>query len=318
MHTAQTSFKGSWFRQSGHLETILPALFRRIHLPYRRERLELPDGDFLDIDTLRNNNNNRMVVLLHGLEGSAQSAYIKGMAHYFSAQNWDVAAVNFRSCSGEMNRLISSYHSGATLDLDFVVQYINRHYAYDHLALIGFSLGGNVLLKYMGEKHHPRFDNLRAAVAISVPVDLGASALHLASFQNSLYMRRFLRSLKHKMEMKALQFPGQVDLSGLASISDFYAFDDQFTAPMHGFRNAQDYYDRCSSVHYLGGITIPTLLLNAFNDPFLTPACFPAEQASLQTEYTQYGGHAGFAQRLPNGLYWSEQRALTFITKSMG
>ncbi|MFA6262181.1 MAG: alpha/beta fold hydrolase [Bacteroidia bacterium] len=317
MHTAQTSFKGSWFRQSGHLETILPALFRRIHIPYRRERLELPDGDFLDIDTLRNNNK-RMVVLLHGLEGSAQSAYIKGMAHSFVAQKWDVVAVNFRSCSGEMNRLLSSYHSGATQDLDFVVQYIHRHYAYDHLALIGFSLGGNVLLKYLGELHHHHPANLQAAVAISVPVDLGASALQLASFQNSLYMRRFLRSLKHKMKMKALQFPGQIDLSGLESIRDFYAFDDQFTAPMHGFRNAQDYYDRCSSVHFLGGITVPTLLLNAFNDPFLTPECFPAAKAALQTEYPQYGGHAGFAQRLPNGLYWSEQRALNFITKTIG
>lgn len=309
-----TSFNGSYFKFSGHLETMLPALFRNIQVPYQRERIELPDGDFLDIDCLFNRNK-RVLFLLHGLEGSARSGYMKGMARHFAAHNWDVVALNFRSCSGEMNRMIPSYHSGATRDLDFVVQYINSRFDYEQIAFIGFSLGGNVVLKYLGENNPHRPATIQAAVAISVPVDLGGSAKKLATLQNSLYMKRFLRSLKQKMQWKAQQFPGQVDVQNLNSIRDFYTFDDRFTAPMHGFRDAQDYYDQCSSLYFLEGLTVPALLLNAQNDPFLSKSCFPQPQASLQTLYPRYGGHAGFARDFPNGLYWSEQKALAFITE---
>lgn len=311
------SFRGNRLLKGKHAETIMPALFRSISVPYVRERFTLSDGDFLDLDWLTQGSS-KLLVLFHGLEGSSNSQYIKGMARIFSAKGWDVCAMNFRTCSGEMNTVLRTYHSGATDDVNEVMQYLASKHNYSTMVAGGFSLGGNVLLKYLGEQLFPLPPQLKAAFAFSVPCDLAASSVEMASFENSIYMKRFLKSLTYKMKYKAEQFQGALRTDGIDKMRTFTEFDNLFTAPINGFADATDYYAKCSSLQFLPAIQLPTLLVNAQNDPFLTPSCFPAELASahpyLYLEMPRYGGHVGFSNRFPNESYWSEQRAFEFIT----
>lgn len=317
MPIVSSAFKGNAILKGKHVETILPAIFRSVHITYTRTRLELPDGDFIDLDW-HQNGNNRLMVLFHGLEGSAQSQYIKGFVRYFSQRGYDCCAVNFRSCSGEPNRLLRSYHSGATEDVHEVMNHVTQK-QYKTLVSVGFSLGGNVLLKYLGEKKYPIPTALIAAIAFSVPCDLEASALVMAGWQNKVYMHRFLKSLVGKMKQKSIQFPGLVNTDRLRGITTFHQFDDWFTGPMHGFKNATNYYNGCNSLQFLPNIQIPVCLVNAANDPFLAPSCYPIEIANknpyLFLEIPQGGGHVGFATHLPNQYYWSELRAEIFINE---
>jgi predicted alpha/beta-fold hydrolase len=312
----EPSYKGNKLFGGSHLETIVPALFRKLNIPYERERLELPDGDFMDLDFLRNGNH-RILVLFHGLEGSSSSQYIKGMARSFYEQNWDVCCVNFRSCSGEPNRLLRSYHSGATEDIDAVMQHLTTK-AYQTISAGGFSLGGNMLLKYIGEQVYSIPHSLKAVFAFSVPIDVEASAQQMAKPSNRVYMQQFLKSLSKKMVEKSQLFPGSIDTKGIHNIKTFPVFDDRYTAPLHGFKDALDYYTTCNSLQFLPHITIPTLLVNAYNDPFLTLTCFPIDLAKqhpfLHLETPKHGGHVGFSEHLPGGIYWSETRALSFIS----
>ncbi len=312
-----SSFKGNRLTRGKHIDTIVPALFRNVKVNYQRERLELPDGDFVDLDWITHNHK-KVLILFHGLEGSSHSQYIKGMASYFSNRGWDICAMNFRSCSGQMNRLAKSYHSGATEDIAFVIQHLVSFSRYDTLIAGGFSLGGNVLLKYLGEQKFEYPASLKAAFAFSVPVDLAASAIEMAKFQNTLYMKRFLKTLQYKMTYKASQFPENINLSGIHKMKTFIEFDDQFTAPINGFKDASDYYAQCNALPFLPHISIPTLLVNAQNDPFLTQSCFPKklalEHPYVYLETPSYGGHVGFSENLPNKTYWSEARAYAFIS----
>lgn len=313
-----SSFTGNRLLRGKHVETIVPALFRNILLPYKRERVVLSDGDFLDLDWLQNGNS-KVLILFHGLEGSSDSQYIKGMARYFSARGWDICAMNFRTCSGEMNKALRTYHSGATDDVNEIMQYVVSEYTYETMVAGGFSLGGNVLLKYLGEQVFALPSILKAAFAFSVPCDLASSSKEMDRIENTIYMQRFLISLRYKMKYKATQFKGQVNTTGINTMRTFTQFDNTFTAPINGFRDAADYYAKCNSLQFLPGITIPTLFVNAQNDPFLTPTCFPTELAAthayLHFEIPKYGGHVGFAERLPNETYWSEQRAFEFIAR---
>ncbi len=284
--------------------------FRNVDLPaYDRVRLDTEDGDFLDLDFSRVGSR-RVVLLLHGLEGNSGRPYIRGMAHAMNAAGWDVAALNFRSCSGVPNRKVYAYHSGATEDLEPVLKTLLAHY--DSISAIGFSLGGNLLLKYLGERrsHTP----IQSAIAVSVPCDLKGSSERLSAFANGMYMRRFLHSLRKKVEIKAQLFPGEIDISDYDSIKTFQQFDDRFTAPLHGFRDAEDYWAQCSCLSFLPAITTPTLVLNALDDPFLSESCYPFREAkahsSLLLNTPKYGGHVGFVQQ---GLYWSEYMATHFI-----
>lgn len=316
-YITHSSFTGNQLIRGKHVETIIPALFRQMMVPYVRERLVLSDGDFLDLDWLKNGNS-KLLVLFHGLEGSSDSQYIKGMANHFSANRWDICAVNFRTCSGEMNISLRTYHSGATDDVNDIMQHLVSKYTYTTIAAGGFSLGGNVLLKYLGEQLFTLPSLLKAAFAFSVPCDLAASSAEMARIENTVYMQRFLKSLRYKMKYKATQFKGQLKTDGINTMRTFMQFDNLFTAPINGFDDAQDYYAKCNSLQYLPGITIPTLLVNALNDPFLTPSCFPTELAAshayLHLETPKGGGHVGFSERFPNETYWSEQRALEFIS----
>jgi predicted alpha/beta-fold hydrolase len=302
------------FLFSGHLETIYPAILRFVDVEYTRERISTPDDDFLDLDWLKQGSK-KVVIISHGLEGRTDRAYMKGMARAFFQNGFDVLTWNFRGCSDEMNRQLRFYHSGATEDLDVIVNLAIKR-GYSHLYLIGFSLGGNLTLKYLGERNpDPR---IRKAMVLSTPLDLYTSCLKISKPVNSIYARRFLVSLKAKLVRKSLLMSG-LDLQGLDKIDSILAFDDRYTAPLHGFQNAMDYYKRCSSINFISSISIPTLILNAKNDPFLSELCYPIDQckahASVKLENPLYGGHVGFAQFNKNRLYWSEERALSFFAE---
>ncbi|MBT1710075.1 alpha/beta fold hydrolase [Fulvivirgaceae bacterium PWU5] len=312
-----------FFLFNRHLETIFPALMRSVELPpYTRERIETPDGDFLDLDWLSRSRQiggtgdvgmRPLLILSHGLEGDSQRPYIKGMAKAFLLQGFDVLAWNFRGCGLDMNRLLRFYHSGATEDLDLVVQHAIQQ-GYTQIDLVGFSLGGNLTLKYLGESALP--PAVHRAAVFSVPLDLYDACLEISRRENWIYARRFLKSLKSKITRKATQMQG-LDTSRLENIRTILEFDEYYTAPLHGFASALDYYERNSSIHFLDGIHVPTLIVNAVNDPFLGKNSFPMERlakhASVTFECITRGGHVGFAQINKNGLYWSEERALQFI-----
>ncbi len=309
-----SSYRAPAFLPGGHLQTIYPAVFRRVPVvTQRRERLELPDGDFLDLDWA-GGGSRRLVILSHGLEASSRATYIQGMAAALRRRGWDVLAWNCRGCSGEPNRLLRFYHSGASEDLDHVVRHALAVHPAEQVDLIGFSLGGNITLKYLGERKPA--ERLHRAVAFSVPCDLACSSRRLSAGSNRIYMERFLRCLRSKLRQKQPRFPDEIDLSGLRGVRDFRGFDDRYTAPLHGFRDAADYWERSSSRSCLPAIRIPALLVNAANDPFLGPGCFPREEAresgTFHLEVPDGGGHVGFYAG--GGESWAEARAAEFLS----
>lgn len=304
-----------FFLYGPHLETIYPALLRRVRvLPYQRERITTADDDFLDLDWLTRGSD-RLAIISHGLEGNSSRAYIKGMARAFYNNGFDVIAWNFRGCSGEMNRQLRFYHSGATDDLDTVVQHALSTTRYKDIALIGFSLGGNLTLKYLGEREVS--NAIRKAVVFSVPMHLQSACEKISLPSNRIYSNRFLRSLKNKVRMKA-RLRSDLDLISLANIKTLTDFDDCYTAPLHGFENAADYYAQCSSLRFVQNIKTQTLIVNTLNDPFLSAECFPQallkDHPYVQLEVLSRGGHVGFTQFNKNGLYWSEERATRFVS----
>ena len=304
-----------------HLQTIVPGLFRKIeNIPsYQRERIDTPDGDFLDLDWIKNEHS-RLVVISHGLEGDSGRPYMRGMAREFVANGWDALAWNFRGCSGEMNNKASFYHSGFTSDLEAVIGHAVAQ-GYDEIVLVGFSLGGNLILKYLGEPETQKFDQLVAAVVFSVPIDLASGAREINLPHNILYSQRFLKSLKKKINDKKAAMPDDFpdfDLTGLNSI---YNFDNQVTAPMHGFDSADHYYRICSAMYYLKNIQLKTLVVNAANDPFLSKSCLDDSLfTTLENVYFEkpdHGGHVGFSSHDNSGVYWSERRAVEFVNEIM-
>jgi predicted alpha/beta-fold hydrolase len=301
----------------GHVQTIYPALFRRPpHVTHRAERLELPDSDFIDLEW-SGNASPRLAILSHGLEADLKTGYIQGMAAALIRRGWDVLTWNFRGCGGEPNRLLRMYHSGATEDLHAVVNHVLPNHPADSIDLIGFSLGGNLTLKYLGENPAALPQRIRRAVAFSTPCDLACSSRQLSMPSNRIYMDRFLVAMRAKIRAKKEMFPDQLDLTGLHRIRTFQEFDDRYTAPIHGFRDAADYWARNSSRQFLPKITVPTLLVNAANDPFLGPGCYPREEAaasaSFHFEEPATGGHVGFPTFRNGGEYWTETRTAEFL-----
>jgi len=299
------------------VQTIIPTVFRKVQgVAYERIRIETLDGDFLDLD-LSGVGSKRLGIVLHGLEGDSGRPYIKGMVKALNRRGWDALAMNFRGCSGEPNGKLQMYHSGETEDLHAVVSHVESWGAYTELALVGFSLGGNVILKYLGEQGSGVAPIIRAAVAISVPCDLKACSVRLEEFLNRPYLRRFLRLLRQKIAAKALKMPESITVAGYEDIKTLKEFDDKYTAPMHGFTDAHDYYEKASSRQFLHAVSIPTLLLNAADDPFLSATCFPAEEARANPhfflEIPPHGGHVGFMAFNHQGEYWSETRATSFL-----
>ena len=313
-----STYRAPWLFRSAHLQTIYPALLRwKPRITRERERIETPDGDFLDLDWHFNPLSRRLVILTHGLEGSSRQTYMQGMASVFRNAGWNVLAWNFRGCSGELNNVIKTYHSGATEELQVILDHVFRNDVFTEVALIGFSLGGNVTLKYLGERAHALDTRIQSAVAFSVPCDLESSSYRLERSDNYLYMARFMISLRNKIRKKIDLFPNLVKDKGLKEMRTFREFDDAYTAPMHGFKSAQDYWTQSSSKPYLPKIRIPTLLVNAADDTFLPQECYPVDAAResqyFHLEIPFHGGHVGFVNFNRSRTYWSERRALEFV-----
>ncbi|WP_250657777.1 YheT family hydrolase [Alkalimarinus coralli] len=312
-------YRAPYFFKNGHIQSIYPSLFRKLNDQFMvRERVDIEDGDFLDLDWARIGAR-RLVVISHGLEGHSRRPYIIGMAKAAIDNGWDALAWNFRSCGGSMNRHLRFYHSGATEDLHRVIDYALESGGYDEVALIGFSMGGNLSLVYLGQQTIQPNPLVNKAVVYSVPCDLSASAEQLAQPQNRIYMRRFLKELKAKMQAKKKLFPELLDLTDYDEIKNFRQFDDRYTAPIHGFRDAEHYWTHCSSRRYIRNIQVPTLIVNAKDDPFLASACYPHDEVDanpqVHLETPETGGHVGFVSFNKNNLYWSEQRAIAFLNK---
>ena len=307
--------------RSGHIQTIYPTFFRTAsELSPTQERLTTDDGDFVDIDyhfARPNGYSEKLVVISHGLEGNSRKKYMLGMAARLIAAGWDVICLNFRGCSGEMNRLPRLYHSGVTDDLHTVLSHGLAAGGYRQAALIGFSMGGNQTLKYLGEDPALVPHQVIGCVVFSVPVLLADSGEVMNRRINRLYMEYFMRGLHDKIRRKAMMFPKIYDPTGLESMITFAPFDDKYTGPVHGFKDARDYYQRCSSQQFLQAIEVPTLLVQAQDDPFLPPSCFPRRDAEqnpqLFLEVPEYGGHAGFIGESGFHCYWHEERAVRFL-----
>ena len=322
----------------GHLSTIYSGLFRKIGgLVQKRERLELTDGDYIDLDwsfakplstsesgpmatggSFGAHSYQKVAVLLHGLEGNAQRPYITGSAKAFNEVGIDACAVNFRGCSGETNRLYRSYHSGATEDLDAVVQHIIRTKKYSEIYIKGVSLGGNMALKYVGEPRNVP-EQIKAVIAISAPCNLYSSLKELTKPKNFAYAVRFRKHLVDKLRLKLPLFPEKISETEIKGIGNLKDFDDVYTAPAHGFKNAIDYYEQCSCRQFLPNVRVPSLIINAVNDSFLGTECYPYEEAkanqALYFETPKFGGHVGFIDS--GNRYYSEKRAIKFLEESI-
>ncbi len=317
MPILDSSFIPQFAFSNSYIQTVLPVLLRpQADVNFQRERLELADGDFLDLDWIEKQNS-KLVILLHGMEGHSKRKYMMGMAQAFSNSGWDALAMNLRGCSGEPNRLPKAYYSGCTEDLDAVVKHVQYRKAYTHICLLGFSLGGNVVLKYLGESHRTFDSAIRAGIGISVPCDLAGASQALSKLKNRIYLKRFLNEFHQKIKAKSIRFSDQISADNFSEIRNLEDFDDRYTAPQWGYRNAQHYWAECSSAPLLKSIRIPTLILNARNDSFLSLSCYPVEAARLNPnlflEIPDSGGHVGFMEQVFSDRYWSEKRALEFV-----
>lgn len=310
-------YKRPWYLGNGHLETIWPTLFRRPVLPgYHRERVATPDGDFLDLDWFQRGFK-RLAVISHGLEGSSRSHYVVGMANALLAEGWDILAWNFRGCSGTINRQPRFTHNSSTCDLDIVIRHALRNHAYPVVALVGFSMGGNLTLVYLGREPSRVPEEVKGAVCFSVPCNLTDASLRLAEPGNAIYMWRFMRLMGRKVRAQARRYPVQFPVVGYRQLKTFQDFDDRYTAPLHGFRDARHYWQESSSCRYLAGVCRPVWIINARNDPFLTQSCFPDHgdhgNSLVNLVAPRHGGHCGFVSAGRNRLYWSETATVRLL-----
>lgn len=313
-----SAYQAPLLLKNNHIQTVLPSLFRKVRgISYTRERINTPDGDFIDLDfsPAGPGRSGKAVIISHGLEGDSGRPYMLGMAKAFNRMGWDSAAFNFRGCSGEPNRTAQTYHSGRTDDLDLVVEHIADVKKYSEICLVGFSLGANLTLKYAGEKGGSIHRAVKSAVGISAPCDLASSAAELHRMKNYVYAKRFLATLIEKMKAKEHLHPQRITRNYTA-VKTLKDFDDMFTGPLNGFRDARDYWEKCSSRRYISGTAIPALILNAADDPILGKGCFPYSEAeasrNLFLEVPANGGHVGFITLGNNGEYWHETRTVKF------
>ena len=312
-----SQFQPAWWLPGGNLQTLWPYFFRRkVQVGLTQERLELPDGDFVDL-CLTANAGNPIVVIFHGLEGCVDSHYVRPLLAAIEKRGWHGVFMHFRGCSGEYNRLDRSYHSGDTGDIGFLVDYLHKKLPGVPLAAVGYSLGGNALLKYLGEATHK--EQVYAAVAISVPYLLAEGAKKLNRGFSKVYQRRLIGLLQRKIVSKFSARDCPVDVSEVLQLNDFFSFDDKITAPLHGFAGVDDYYERSSSRQYLNSIDVPTLLIHARDDPFMTEGVIPVEDELseyVRLELAETGGHIGFVSGKAPGyaVYWLERRIIGFLS----
>jgi hypothetical protein len=331
-------YRAPWWLPGGNAQTVYAALAApRPRVAYRRERWDTPDGDFIDVDwvdeqsavspfDIAQDRGQRsataagvpLVVLFHGLEGSSRSHYALALMAAARDRGWRGVVVHFRGCGGELNRLPRAYHSGDSAEIDWILRRLRP--GNPRLFALGVSLGGNALLKWLGEAGARAAAVLDGAAAVSAPVDLMAAGDALDRGFNLVYVRRFLATMKHKSLAKLARYPGLFDAARVRAAGTLREFDDIVTAPLHGFRNTDDYWTRASAKPWLRGIEVPALVLNARNDPFLPASALPAPHetaASVLLEQPPDGGHAGFVSgRFPGSLAWLPQRILDFFGSS--
>ncbi|WP_456377211.1 YheT family hydrolase [Lutibacter sp.] len=317
MPLIKSTYKPSLLFKSAHFNTIYKTIFNKQTITYRRERITTPDSDFIDLDFSKVGSNT-LVIAMHGLEGSSQSKYIISVINFLNTHHIDCVALNFRGCSGEDNLHLYSYNSGKTDDLDTTIHYILEHYNYKNILLLGYSMGGNITLKYVGETKFIA-PEIKGTIAISVPCDLEGSSNALAKWYNAVYIQKFLKTLKEKTLLKITNFPANtIHKEAVLKAKTFEDFDNAVTAPLFGYENAKDYWAKCSSKPFLPSINMPTLVINALDDSFLSESCYPFNEARnhryLNLETPKYGGHVGFnTSHFKKDVLWSENRILNYI-----
>ncbi len=312
-----TEYHAPLFFRNGHRQSIYPTIFRKVKgVQYRRERVTTPDDDFLDLDWM-SVDSDKLVIISHGLEGNSSRAYVKGMVKAVTKAGFDALAWNFRGCSGTVNRQPKLYHSGFYEDLETVIEHVFKNFGYREVNLVGFSMGGNVSLVYLGRQGLSIDPRIKKCITFSVPCDLKAGSEQIAKPGNQIYMKRFLRLLHEKIKAKKPAFPDLFDDRNYQLIKNFYDFDNRYTAPLHGFIDAHDYWQQCSSKKFITTIRVPTLLINALDDPFLSESCYPFTECSnnpyLSLETPKHGGHVGFVTFNRDNSYWSEKRCVAFL-----
>ena len=314
------SYRAPWWLPGGHLQTLYAALVGTPRADWTRQRWDTPDGDFIDVDRSSGAADAPLVALFHGLEGSSGSHYAGALARELARRGWRGAVAHFRGCSGEPNRLPRAYHSGDANEIGWILRRLRAEAHAAPLLAVGVSLGGNALLKWLGEDREAKAI-LAAAAAVSAPVDLMAAGDALGRGFNLVYTRVFLRTMKKKGERKLDRFPGLFDGEAMRRARTLREFDQVVTAPLHGFRDTDDYWTRASARPVLGRIEVPTLLLNARNDPFLPAAALPCpEEVSffVRREFPEEGGHAAFvAGPFPGNLDWLPRRVIDFFGEAV-
>ncbi|KPM49272.1 YheT family hydrolase [Jiulongibacter sediminis] len=315
-----SQFQPPFYQFNGHIQTIYPSLFRKVPVPYERERIELPDGDFLDLDWLKTGSK-KLVIVTHGLEGDSTRHYVTGLLKLFSEHGFDGLGWNSRSCSGELNRLPRFYHHGDAEDLRYVLEYAIAEGGYEEVFLAGYSMGGSLTLRLLGEFPEKLPKEVSGAMVASVPLDIYSSVLELQKPGKTFYMNRFIKKLAVKIEAKSKLFPDHPHLKFegyFDRIKNFEDFDGTYTAPLHGYKSAHDFYARASTKPLLKNIRVPVKIVQALNDPFLGQECLALpDDSPLNVELLmpKKGGHVGF---MISGepFSFTEQLALDFALKA--
>ncbi|TYP98835.1 hypothetical protein C7447_102151 [Tenacibaculum adriaticum] len=306
--------------KNAHFNTVYRPLFMKDKANYKRKRILTWDTDFIDLD-FSIVGSNTIVLLIHGLEGSSLSNYMVTTSNELNLNGFDAACMNLRGCSGEDNLLLKTYHSGKTDDVDFIVNYLTENYNYENIIVCGFSLGGNMTLKYLGE-----YDNIplkvKGGIAVSVPVDLTSSQAELGKIKNKVYMNEFLRTMKLKLLEKAKKHPDfKLNKELLLKATKFRHIEKQFTVPVFGFKSSEDYWERASCKPYIPKIKHKSLLINAKDDSFLSKQCFPIKEAENSDTFhfmmPNYGGHVGFISSFTGENRWVEHQIVNFINKKL-
>jgi len=315
---ASTPYRPPWWLRGANAQTLYAALaLRGAKMRYRRERWDTPDGDFVLADWLDGPADAPLLVLFHGLEGGSGSHYARALMSALRARGWRGVVPHFRGCGGEPNRLPRAYHSGDSREIDWMLRRLRAGAGPAELFAVGVSLGGNALLKWLGEEGEGARGVVRGAAAVSAPVDLTAAGYALERGFNIVYARHFLGTLKRKTAAKVARFPGSVDGRAAARARTLRQFDDAVTAPLHGFRDALDYWARSSAKPLMSAIRVPTLVINARDDPFLPGEHLPSAAEVSPTvvlEFPPAGGHVGFVSgRFPGGIEWLPGRLLSFF-----
>lgn len=308
--------------RNAHFNTVYRPLFMKDTINYQRKRITTWDADFIDLD-FSFIGSKTLVLLIHGLEGSSQSNYMITTSNHLNSIGFDTVCMNLRGCSGEDNLLLETYHSGKTDDVDFVIKYLTNNYNYENIIIIGFSLGGNLTLKYLGE-YSDIPSEVKGGVAVSVPVDLTSSQAELSKLKNKIYLSEFLRTMKLKLLQKAEKFPEfKLNKELLFKASKFRHLEKQYTVPVFGFKSSEDYWQKASAKPFIPEIKVPTLLINALDDSFLSQECYPVKEAKEMKNFhlltPNYGGHVGFMSSFSNTENrWLEQQIAQFIRETIG